>query len=750
MSGRVTVLGVRHHGPGSARMVQRALAALDPDAVLIEGPPDAADVLALAARDGMKPPVALLVYEPDEPKNAAYYPFAEFSPEWQAIRWAVSAGRDVRFIDLPFSQRRGADLDEDDPADEQHHEEDKPESSADPLESLANAAGFADGEAWWGRLIEERRGNDNPLGVFDAIREAMASARAELGDSRRDRDEPAREAHMRRCIREALKDGRERIAVVCGAWHAPVLTEGALGEIAVKDDAGTLKGLPKRRTAATWVPWSYERLSMFSGYGAGIASPGWYDHLWRHREQISESWLTRVARLMRDEDLDASPASVIEAVRLADSLAAMRGRATTGLGELGEATLAILCHGNPLPMRVIERALIVGNRLGEVPEDVPTVPLQRDLASLQKSLRLKVSPDEHVLDLDQRKEMDLARSRLLHRLSILGINWGELQADQMQRTSTFHEIWRLKWRPELAVSVMDAARWGNTVEEAAAARVGERVRTAKALGDLTGLLDHVILADLPGVVQTVVSRIQAMAAVGSEVGAMMDALPPLARIQRYGSVRRTDAALVEPVLNGLVARICAGLLPACASLDDDAAAAIRGRIDAVHGALSSLDNAAHIVAWRQELRKVGDAEVHGLVAGRAWRLLLDAGAEPPEEAATRLSLALSPGNDPGKSSAWLEGFLGGSGALLVHDDRLLAIVDAWLGALTREVFEQVCPIVRRTFSTFEKPERRRIGEKVARGSGGASAPEAVADDYDPERGALVDPVLKLILGEDFR
>src|SRR5262249_34040954 len=161
-----------------------------------------------------------------------------------------------------------------------------------------------------------------------------------------------------------------------------------------------------------------------SGYGAGIASPGWYEHLWKHGSQFSERWLTKVARLMRDEDLDASPASVIESARLADSLAVLRGRSIAGLDELSEGTLAVLCHGNPLPMRVIERKLIVGNRLGEVPSDVPMVPLQRDLAALQKSLRMKISADETTLDLDQRKENDLARSQLLHRLAILNIHWG--------------------------------------------------------------------------------------------------------------------------------------------------------------------------------------------------------------------------------------------------------------------------------------------------------------------------------------
>ena len=184
---------------------------------------------------------------------------------------------------------------------------------------------------------------------------------------------------MRKSIRAAVKEGFERIAVVCGAWHAPVLTADALKRYPAKQDDELLKRLPKRKTAATWIPWTYDRLCFDSGYGAGVASPGWYDHLWVHRDQLSARWMIRVARLLRDEDIDASPANVIESVRLADSLAAIRGRQAAGLDELGEATLSVLCHGNPMPVRLIQRKLVVGQRLGQVPDAVPMVPLQRDL-----------------------------------------------------------------------------------------------------------------------------------------------------------------------------------------------------------------------------------------------------------------------------------------------------------------------------------------------------------------------------------
>ncbi len=762
MPSELHILGIRHHGPGSARLLTRALRAIEPDAVLIEGPPDAAELISLAGHADMVPPVALLVYDPEVPSNASYYPFADFSPEWQAMRWGLEHKADVRFIDLPQSLRPPSTKKADSEADRECESGGNDECEAtepdvppaerhrqDPLDALAHAAGFADGEAWWGRLIEERRGDENPLQVFDAIREAMSSARAECGSTPHEPHELAREAHMRKSIRAAIKDGFTRIAVVCGAWHAPVLTADVLKSSPAKADDAILKQLVKRKTTATWIPWTYDRLSLQSGYGAGIASPGWYEHLWMNHDQVSTRWLTKVARFMREEDLDASPASVIEAVRLADSLAALRGRSIAGLDELSEATLSILCHGNPLPMRVIERKLIVGNRLGHIPEHAPSVPLQRDLAAQQKSLRLKVSADDAELDLDLRKETDVARSRLLHRLSVLGIPWGTLAADQKQRASTFHEVWKLQWKPEFAVVVIEAARWGNTIVDAAAACVQDQASKAQELAQLTALLDHVMLADLPGAIDTLISRIQSLSAVAATIGSLMDALPPLVRILRYGNVRKTDAALVEPLVDGLLARICAGLVPACGSLDDDAAAEMHSRIDGVSSALSTLARSEFVEPWHHELHKLGSAGVHGLVAGRAWRILLDAQACDPEVAASRIAFALSPGNDAAQASAWVEGFLRGSGTVLLHDERLLAIVDRWVCSLPPETFEQVCPIARRTFSTFAKPERRTIGEHLRRGVRAAQPSAGVidGDDDDLARCELVDPVLRLILGE---
>lgn len=95
--------GIRHHGPGSARSLLRALTEQQPDCVLIEGPTDAEKLLAHAAHTDMVPPVAMLVYNPKNLRQASFFPFAEFSPEWQAILFALKNKIPVRFMDLPMS-----------------------------------------------------------------------------------------------------------------------------------------------------------------------------------------------------------------------------------------------------------------------------------------------------------------------------------------------------------------------------------------------------------------------------------------------------------------------------------------------------------------------------------------------------------------------------------------------------------------------------------------------------------------------
>jgi hypothetical protein len=757
------LFGVRHHGPGCARSLLVALDELQPDCLLVEGPPDGEEMLALMLAEDLVPPVALLVYNPDDAREAAFYPFAAFSPEWNALRFALERQIPARFIDLPAAHQfalkppaeeedRGGEALEvagEEPAPDGETEveiqaEDAEDSgpSGDPLDWLGRAAGYGDGEAWWNHMVEER---GDSLELFAAIREAMTSVRSEAPPRVRtalaEQREALREAHMRKCLRQAQKEGFQRIAVVCGAWHVPALSEMP----PAKADNDLLKGLAKIKVAATWVPWSYHNLSFASGYGAGVSAPGWYEYLWQSSGDRAIGWLARAARLFRENGLDCSSAHIIEAVRLAEALAALRERPQPGLDELDEALRTVVCMGDEAPMQLIRRQMIVGDRLGSTPETAPAVPLQRDLAQQQKSLRLKGEATQKTLDLDLRQANDLARSHLLHRLNLLDIGWGHLSRAGRSAKGSFHEIWSLQWEPELVIAVINASRWGNSVRQAACGRAIDRAQTASSLPELSELVNQVLLADLEEAIAPVSLALENLAAVASDVQQLMAAVPPLANVVRYGNVRQTDAGMVEHLLDSLVPRAAIGLPGACATLDDEAAQSMREYIVATHQALRLLARQNLQEEWQQALHRLAQlGSCHGLIGGLASRLLFDEQLATPEQTARGMSQALSVGNDPGPAAAWLEGFLNQSGMVLLHDPQLWAMVDDWLGSLGEDNFTRELPLLRRAFSAFSMPERRQLGERASR-SPVATLPASLPD-WDAARGERVLPLLHQLLG----
>lgn len=699
----VSYFGIRHHGPGSARRLVEALDDLAPVAVLIEGPADASDLLPMLADPAMQLPVALLTYAEDDPGAATFFPFAVYSPEYQAAIWAVRHGAALRFIDLPASDRRGED--------EQGSEEDP--VSRDPIGALATAAGYADGESWWSDTIEE---NTAPGPVFAAVGDAMTALRTATGAlSVR---EAAREAHMRLEIARAMREIDGSVAVVCGAWHVPALVE----KHSITADRERLRGRPKAKIKATWAPWTAPRLARASGYGAGVVAPGWCEHLWTtpaHRETV---WLTRIARLLRERGHGASTASVIEAERLALALAHVRERPAPGFEELRDAAVACLCHGERLLWEEIAAELLIGSAVGSIPPSTPLAPLLEDLQRQQKAVRLKPEALERDLTLDLRSEAGLARSTLLHRLQAIDVPWGRL-ADAGRSRGTFRENWRLCWEPEFAVRLVEQLVHGATIAEAAAARTIEAMCAEPDLARLAELVRTAMLCQLDVAVEFGLAALDRAAALTSACSPLLGALPPMADLVRYGQARAGAMRLAE-LLPRIAVQAALALPYAARGLDDAAAAALRAGMLAADAAIELAELDADVTAaWRDALtRLAADDAATRLVAGVAARLLYAADWLSAGAAADLLARMLSPGTPVGAAASFFEGFFDGAGQRLIHDAPLRVAVDAWLIGLDGQDFVTHLPLFRRVFAGLDASERRRLMDglfgRAATGAGG--------------------------------
>lgn len=723
MGEAVHIFGIRHHGPGSSRRLVEALEALQPSEVLIEGPADLSELLEHLADPEMATPVALLAYDAGAPERASFWPFAEYSPEYQAARWALARGVKPRFIDLPASWRLAAPP-EGAPAMEPASESDaSPEQerlpsaeagqdpvARDPLGALAAAAGYEDGESWWRDVIEE---NPRPDPVFEAVADAMAALRTDAAGSALpcgDPFEARREAHMRLEISAAAKTATGPVAVICGAWHVPALR----ARHAAKADRELLKGATKTRIAATWAPWTSPRLATISGYGAGVTSPGWCRHLWRTAPaEVETRWIVRIALALRERGYAASTASLIETHRMARALAALRGRPGAGFEEMREAAIACLCDGEGLRWASIETDLLIGSEVGSIPDNVPLAPLLEDLKRQQKAVRLKPEALDRELALDLRSEAGLARSVLLHRLNVLDVRWGRL-SDAGRSRGTFRERWVLAWTPEFAVNLVENLVHGPTIETAAAGRLSGQLNAASDLQSIADLTRRALTADLPAAAHAGVRRLSERAAQTSNCGELLAAMPALADVTRYGDARGTDAAMLAQLFERIAVGAAIALSYAARGLDRDAAAELTRQLRDADAALVLTEPAADLLeGWRNALvQVVEDTHASRMVSGLAARLLYEADALTPDEAAGLFSRMLSPGTPVADAAAFFEGFFSTGSDRLIFDDALRQAVDAWLVSLEEDTFIAHLPLFRRVFSALDRQERRRLLDAV--------------------------------------
>lgn len=716
MAADIRYFGIRHHGPGSARRLVEALDELRPTTVLIEGPSDASDLLPMLNDPAMQPPVALLAYAAEDPSRASFWPFATYSPEYQAARWAVRNGATLRFIDLPASWRLTPPEQREPPPTEGEEQPARvapdaplaqdaapaaPTLQQDPIGALAAAGGYEDGESWWRDVVEE---NPEPGPIFAAIADAMTALREAAAPP--EGFEAAREAHMRLEIAKAAKETEGAIAVVCGAWHVPALQ----AKSSATADRALLKGAPKQKIAATWAPWTSPRLAAASGYGAGVVAPGWCQHLWdAPRNQAATRWLARIAVALRERDHLVSTASLIEAERLTFSLAALRGRPAPGFEELRDAAVSCLCFGETIVWHTIAPLLLVGNDVGSIPDNVPLAPLLEDLQREQKRVRLKPEALERELAVDLRSESGLDRSTLLHRLNLLGVPWGKL-ADARRSRGTFRERWVLRWEPEYAVALVENLVYGPTISQAAAGRVSARFKDATNLQALADLVFQSLTAQLPAAVETGIDLIEKRAGQTSDCAELLSSLPALADALRYGQAREVDANQLDALVKRILIEGALTLPYAARNLDAAAAVAMRNVMIGANNSVALIELAEDERAtWRGALHQIiDDTQAAPLVAGVAARLLYAAEDLSPDGAALLLSRALSPGRPVTDAAGFFEGFFEGAGETLIHDQPLREALDQWVQSLDGETFTAHLPLFRRAFSNLDRMQRRRL------------------------------------------
>src|SRR5262245_27265576 len=501
VSWQTNVFGVRHLSPMGAWQLRAWLDEVQPKVVLIEGLTDATELIPDMTRKATRPPIAILAYTDSLPVRTLVYPLATYSPEYQAIVWAQEHNAEVEFIDLTSEHFLGlqdleiellekarreatekeesAEGKENEPAEAPQPTSAIPEPRRSLYERCAELAGERDYETYWERHYEH---NASPGSYRQASLEFGRALRELEEDAPRWRAENlVREAYMRRRIEETISAGHapESIVAIVGAFHAPVIS----GEFPAMADT-ELSSLRKRASKLTLMPYSYFKLSSQSGYGAGNHAPAYFELLWQaldqqHFPDLPARYLSLVARHLREAGTHRSTAEVIEGVRLARTLSAMKNGLAPTLADLRDSAVTLLGHGELGNIKEALARVDVGTAIGELPKGVSQTSIQtdfeRELARLKLEKYRTAIKQELKLDLRENRQaktveaayLDLARSSFFHRLRVLTIGFAQPVATRQQST-TWAEQWNLQWTPESEIALVEAVLLGETVELATA------------------------------------------------------------------------------------------------------------------------------------------------------------------------------------------------------------------------------------------------------------------------------------------
>ena len=623
--------------------------------------------------------------------------------------------------DVPGAQRSAAASPRTHPAPEAAEEEPeaKPETDtqaylADPYGAIARLTGEPDHETWWEKHFEHTTSED---AYRQAIFEFGAGLRSVDYEGPRRREETLlREAFMRRAIRDTLGEGHDpdRVVVVCGAYHAPVLTAE---EHALTD--AEKQALPRAPTVLTLMPYSYYRLSAQSGYGAGNAAPGYFQALWEELRRVGEGapgtpstarlaprYLAEVAGRLRKAGTIRSSAEVIEAVRLAVAMAAVRGDAPAPtLRDLRDAAVTCLGQGDPASIRRWLDDVAVGDALGKVPPGVLRTAIQDDFYRSLEDLRLSdyLKDKEQIIKgatskewLDLREDRftkspdaafrDRRRSVFLHRLDLLGIGFAKNTTSEDDRAqSTYKEVWKARWTPECEIALVENALRGDSVEIAAVRQFQERIDAVTSVREAAELTRRAVECDLPDAMLAALGRVQSLAVDDGDFTGIAAAAIELGHLTRYRDVRRFDVAPLRPLVAQLFLRGSL-MAPEAARCSEDAASGVgKGLANLQSVVLLGDEETADIdpERWSRALDAIADDELSSShVAGVACALLLERGQLPDAVLDRRVAKRLSPGADPGEGAGFFEGLATRNRYALLSKKSLWSAMSAFIEAST--------------------------------------------------------------------
>ena len=700
--------GIRHFSPAGAYFVRKFLNENRPDVVLIEGPADFDFLMDDIVSKNLLPPFAIMAYTKEVPIETVLYPFAVYSPEYQAILWARENNKECHFFDLESNIMLGL---------ESKNEDEIISDAPDKIHDKEKTSDF-DMESFWERVLEQSEDMN-----------AYKSGSALFGESLRNEDEVSlrdiiRESFMKRKIKEIIDSGidSEKIVAITGAFHTSAI-QSLDGAMTDKE----YDSLKKKDSNITLMPYSYYRLSKRTGYGAGNTAPAYYELLWQgfiknDKTYHERKYLSLLAKYMREHGGIVSSAQVIEATMLSRSIANLRGGSIPTLVDLKDAGITCMGGGSFGEMAMGFAQSDIGTKIGVVPQESMKTSIQSDFLSKLKALKLEKYKElvATPLQLDLRENLrvkskesaflDLNRSFFLYRLVTLGIDFAKIERNR-QDNATWAENWILQWTPEAEIQIVESVLKGDTIDEAVAFVLGERLNNAISISEIADIIEAAFNCGIPKIVEGAGRKLDEMASGAVSIHEIAVTTSKLSDMILFGDIRKLDRKPLEPIVKRLCIR-AALILAGESACDDMAAVILVEDIQSIHNVFV-LHDFLDKDLWFDKLMEVSNRDdLNTKISGLATAILLDTGKTDENTLRIEVARRLSAGMPAELGANWFAGLSIRNHYALIGRLTLWESLSEYMDSLDEEEFRRSLVFLRRAFVDYSSKEKDMIAENL--------------------------------------
>ncbi|WP_444884392.1 DUF5682 family protein [Microbulbifer sp. PSTR4-B] len=721
--GRCLFAPIRHHSPVCAWMLRAMLDDFRPEEILIEVPSDLECHLPDLTASDIIPPVAIVTLGAQSGQSSRavrYFPFSEHSPEFVAITHAKQIGAVVRFIDLPAGTR----VESVEKASTFHSE--VAFDSAAFIQSTCNKLGLRDGAELWDHLFEVHLGQSDWRTFFaDVYAYCLAIRETTAPEVIASDDTLQREAHMRAYIAQAED---KRIVVLTGGFHTPALIEKGC-EAPFKASA----------LESYLIGYGEEALDALSGYAAGLRYPGWYAGLWQaacaadgppdwsaHALEVG----TGFAALMAEEKRRVAIPQLVEMLSMAEGLAHLKGRKAVLIPDLFDGMRSALVKTEIGPGEPFSECLhryLRGNNLGQASQSAGLPPIVADARARADSARVNMSDT-----VKRNKKLDIRRktthrkaSQFFHQMGLLSTGFAEFKTGPNfvtgERTDLLFEEWAVGWSPFVEGALIEAARLGSTLPEAAVNQLAER-RTALfdngSGNDLVAQLELLLLGLRAGLGSNLIglaAELHDAVTISANFDGLAQVLFKLQAVSTPGDPLFDEEL---PDLSALLAAAYEKIIYLMDDLSQTPEDMLVTRIKALE-TIASVVQGPHAKRFNSDrfsnalARLLEQQDCAAILIGAVAGLLVRANLRSPEYLAKLLQgTLLGIGSTPEGRAAVLQGILMTAPMLLWQNQQVLKAVNTAIMTLDEDTFVTILPALRRCLTQLNPHETDRLAEEL--------------------------------------